>query len=78
MLFSIPFSHQPNANEHHRARHAQSSPITLFLLSKNQSHRKSALQEYRSADQFHAHGSAHMGLPIKNVYTARISRMQVN
>ena len=28
-------------------RYAQSSPITLYLLSKNQSRRKRALQEYR-------------------------------
>ena len=45
MFFSIAFSLQQNAAEHHRARfkslentptwYAQSSPITLFLLFKN-------------------------------------------
>ena len=87
MFFSIAFSLQQNANEHHRARfkslentptwYSQSSPITLFLLSKKQSHRKRTFREYRLGFwSIHAHGSALMWL--LDVYTARISRMQVN
>ena len=89
MFFSIAFSLQQNANEHNRARFKSlKNMVTNTICTQLTNHTIYCLKTSRVgsvhsgnigwvSDQFHnAHGSALTGL--LDVYTARISRMQVN